>query len=204
MLPSLHLCMRGGPSNSPAFDVYTLQSEKAVLFERLTSLLALISSLPELLATRQHPDRYDRVIPGFLDYLNASGVFGTPVSPASSAPPEAPVASSSPASPAPPVLPAPPDSPVSPSPQLDGCLVSARSLLEEMESRRAEQSAADKSRARAEDERLEVAAVAADKLAKANRKLQGERDRERAAHRRLLDEQTERDNHSRFLASAGS
>ena len=62
-----------------------------------------------------------------------------------------------------------------------------RSLLEEMELRRAAQSAVDKSRARAEVECLEVAAIAADKLEKANRKLQGERDRERAAHRRLLE-----------------
>jgi hypothetical protein len=44
-----------------------------------------------------------------------------------------------------------------------------------MELRRAAQSAADKSRARAEDERLAVAAIAADKLAKANRKSQGTR-----------------------------
>jgi hypothetical protein len=129
----------------------------------------------------------------------------SPVSPAPTAPPEAPVAGSSPASPASPESPhspAPPDSPASPGPQLDEHLVSTRSVLDEMESRRAAQSAADKSRARAEDARLEVAAIAADKLEKTNRKSQGERDRERAAHRRLLDEQTERDNHSRFLAIA--
>jgi uncharacterized protein YciI len=67
---------------------------------------------------------------------------------------------------------------------------------------RAAQSAANKSRASAKAERLEVAAIAADKLAKSYRKSHGQRDRERAAHRRLLEEQTERDNHSRFLASA--
>ena len=68
--------------------------------------------------------------------------------------------------------------------------------------RRAAQSAADKSRARAEVERLEVAAIAAVKLTEANRKLQAERDRARATNRRLLAEQSERANSSALQASA--
>jgi hypothetical protein len=164
---SLQTSVSAAPALRQERDRAVEQSDNATLSGRLKEILGIVTSLPDSLDVSRGSYCGD----GLRDILQESGILDLSLS----VRPDKPASNFAP----PPTLPTPRHSATS---------VQACSLLEDTKSRRAAQSAADRSCSQAASAQLEKVKADAAALVKGNRKLQQERDLARAQNVRLTKE----------------